>query len=220
MDGFSNRDKNIYFNIFNGKICRKVPLGTEGSIERVNKLGNTVSEVFYDSFTGLLVNIRLQPDGGYGKQWAFDFKTEGGSICTLQLGVSNGFATALIKVLPNIDLDKVITITPNIGEYNGKQTSTLFVNQDGKALKHAFTREVPNSMPDLEKKIISGKEVWDDTERLNFFEKLIMESIVPELKKRNHGETHTAQNESFGGVDLVSSDTQSDDSLSVDDLGL
>lgn len=179
---FENKSTSSYFTILNGKICRSVPAGTEGAIERVNKLGRVVHELFNDQFTGLLVGIRVTENPSYGKSWNFDFMSNGKEF-TLQLSYSNSFAVALLKMLPNIDLSKVFTISPSVKMVEGKNQSTLFVNQDGKAIKHAYTRENPNGMPDMVQIKVKGVDTWDDTDRLAFLQEMVDTKIVPELKK-------------------------------------
>jgi hypothetical protein len=182
--GLDNRQAGNYITILAGKLCQRVPEGTEGAIKRVNKLGNTVFEKFYDSFTGRLVDIKVQ-DGTYGKTWNFVF-VDKDEPYILQLSYSNSFATALLKILPNIDLTKEIKVSPSVKEVDGKNRSTLFINQDGQALKHAFTRENPNGMPDMEQVTVKGVLVWDDTKRLEFLQNMVDTVIMPKLSGANN----------------------------------
>ena len=50
--GLDNRAEGKFITILGGKFCQKVPEGTQGAVTRTNKLGKTVTEKFYDSFTG------------------------------------------------------------------------------------------------------------------------------------------------------------------------
>ena len=177
--GLETRQAGNYITILGGKLCQRVPEGTPDSVSRVKKLGTTVHEKFYDSFTGKLIDIKVQ-DGTYGKTWNFVFQDRGEPY-TLQLSYSNSFATAFLKVLPNIDLSKEMKIAPSTKTENGKTMSSLFVNQDGKSLKHAFTRENPNGMPDMEQITIKGVLQWDDTKRLVFLQNMVETVILPKL---------------------------------------
>lgn len=180
--GLENREGGNFITILNGKFSQRVPEGTAGAVSRVNKLNKTVWEKFYDSFTAKLVGIRTQ-DGAYGKNWLFDFQDKG-EVYHLQLSYSNSFATAFLKMLPNIDLTKEMKLSPSVKEVEGKQKSSLFVNQDNKPVKHAFTRENPNGMPDLKSVKIKGQDMWDDTDRLVFLQNMVDTEIVPKLPKR------------------------------------
>jgi len=179
--GLENREGGNFITILNGKFCQRVAENTPGAVSRVNKLGKTVFEKFYDSFTAKLVNIRTQ-DGAYGKNWLFDFK-DGGEVYHLQLSYSNSFATALLKMLPNIDVTKEMKLSPSVKEVDGKNKSSLFVNQDGVAVKHAYTRENPNGMPELKSVKIKGQDMWDDTDRLVFLQNVVDTQILPKLPK-------------------------------------
>jgi hypothetical protein len=166
--------------------------GTEGSVGRVNKLGKQVFEKYYDSFTGKLVDIKTQ-DGTYGKSWIFSFQDKE-EVYHLQLSYSNSFATAFLKMLPNIDLTKEMKVSPSTKEVDGKNKSSLFVNQDGIALKHAYTRDNPNGMPDMEKVSVKGQMVWDDTKRLEFLEAMVKKDILPKLEGSKTVTTSTGNN--------------------------
>ena len=179
--GLETRQGGKYITILGGKFCQRVEEGTEGAKTRVNKVGNTVHEKFYESFTGKLINITVQ-DGDYGKTWNFSFQDKE-DVYTLQLSYSNSFSTAFLKMLPNIDLTKEMKVSPSTKEVDGKKKNSLFINQDGVALKHAFTRDNPNGMPDMEQITIKGVLVWDDTKRLEFLQKMVDETIVPQLSK-------------------------------------
>lgn len=181
--GLDTRQTGNFITILGGKLCQRVPEGTEGAVKRTNKLGNVVNEKFYDSFTGKLIDIKVQ-DGTYGKTWNFVFKDKEEPY-TLQLSYSNSFSTALLKMLPNIDLAKEMKISPSVKEIDGKSRSSLFINQDGKAIKHAYSRENPNGMPDMEQVTVKGVLVWDDTKRLEFLDKMVHETILPKLQAIN-----------------------------------
>ena len=168
-----------FITILGGKLCIRVPEGTPGAIQRTNKIGNVVNELFYESFTGKLVDIKTQ-DGTYGKSWNFMFKDKE-DIYTLQLSYSNSFATNFLKILPNIDLTKEMKVSPSLKEVDGKNKSSLFINQDGHPLKHRFTRDNPGDMPDMEKVTIKGELVWDDTKRLEFLQNMVNTTILPQL---------------------------------------
>lgn len=178
--GLETRTGGNYITILAGKFCQRVQKDTEGAIERVNKIGNTVHEKFYDSFTGNLVDIKVQ-DGTYGKTWNFVFQDKEEPYI-LQLSYSNSFSTALLKILPNVDLTQEMKLSPSVKvDENGKNKSSLFINQGGKALKHAFTRDNPQGMPDMEQVTVKGVLQWDDTKRLAFLQNMVDTQIIPKL---------------------------------------
>ncbi len=140
----------------------------------------TQSREIYESFTGKLIDIKVR-DSEYGKTWNFIFQDKEDPY-TLQLSYSNSFSTALLKMLPNVDLTKEMKLSPSVKEVDGKNRSSLFINQDGKPLKHAYTRDLPNGMPDMEQISVNGQMVWDDTKRLVFLQNMVDTIILPKLK--------------------------------------
>ena len=177
--GLGKREDGKFITILRGKFCERVQAGTPESIERVNKIGNTVHELFHDNFTGKLIDIKTR-DGEYGKTWNFHFKDKE-DVYILQLSYSNSFSTAFLKMLPNIDLTKEMKVSPSVKEVDGKKKSSLFVNQDDTAIKHAYTMAEPNGMPDMEQITVKGEKVWDDTKRMEFLEAMVQKDIMPKL---------------------------------------
>lgn len=177
--GLQNRAGGKYITIMAGKFCVRVSSDTKGAVERVNKMGKTVHEIFYDSFTGKLVNIRRRASE-YGPQLEFDFR-DGGEVYTLQLSASNSYATNLLKILPNADLTKEMKVQPSQKVEDGKTKSSLFVSQDGVTLKHAYTKDNPKGMPQMKQITVKGQLVWDDTDRLNFLMEMMERDILPKL---------------------------------------
>ena len=178
--GLSNRTGGKYITILNGKFCMRVDEKTVGATSRVNKVGKTVHELFYDSFTGRLVDIKTQDGSAYGKTWIFDFQDKE-DVYHLQLSYSNSYATAFLKMLPNIDLTKEMQVTPSLKEVDGRNQSSLFVNQDGKPVKHAYTKDNPNGLPPMEEITVKGQKIWDDTKRLEFLYNMVANQIMPKL---------------------------------------
>lgn len=177
--GLDNREGGKYITILGGKFCVRVSPETPGAIARVNKQNKTVHEVFYDSFTGKLINIRKR-ESQYGPQWEFDFK-DGADVYTLQLSFSNSYATNLLKILPNVDLNKEMKVQPSQKIVDGKTKSSLFVSQDGVTLKHAYTKDRPNGLPQMVQVQVKGQLVWDDSARLAFLEAMVKSDILPKL---------------------------------------
>jgi len=192
-----NREGGKYITILGGKFCVRVQAGTPGAIERVNKVGKTVHEVFYDSFTGKLINIRTK-DSEYGKQWEFDFR-DGADVYTLQLSYSNSYATNLLKILPNVDLNEEMKVQPSQKIEDGKTKSSLFVSQNGVTLKHAYTKDTPNGLPPMVETTVRGQKVWDDTDRLEFLQEMVDRDILPKLPRDT---ATTAANDAHDAEDV------------------
>lgn len=201
--GLGTQENGKFISIVGGRFCIRVQEGSEGAVSRVNKLGKTVHEKYYDNFTGKLVGIKTT-EGAYGKQWVFSFQ-DSGEVYNLQLGYTNSFAKNIIKMLPNADLSKEMKVQPQTKEIDGKKKSSVFINQGGVSLKHAYTKESPNGLPQMVEITVKGVKVWDDTDQMIFLEKMVNEKIIPRLGGVSVSETaNTTQPkkaEGFGDFD-------------------
>lgn len=176
----SQSDSVIFLQIANGKIVRQVKSPVEGSVQRINKLGREVHELFYDSLTGYIKNVTTR-ESDYGKSWVVKLQSDG-KYYQLEFNYSGGYATTFLKALPNVQFGDVVTLSPRLIIDGDKKKSVLFISQQGKGLKHYFTKDNPNGMPDLKKIKIKGKESWDDSDRMEFLEQYVKDNIIPMLK--------------------------------------
>jgi hypothetical protein len=170
-----------FYNISNGKICRQFKEPTSSSKERVTKTGKTVHEEFYDYMDGRIVGIETK-DSDYGRSWLVTLQDDDGKY-VLQMPYSSGYSAAFLKTLPNIDLSTSVKLIPKLTIEGDKKKTTLFVNQHGKALKFAFTKENPNGLPELKQIKVKGKLTYDDSEIMEFLEAMVVEQIIPQLNK-------------------------------------
>jgi hypothetical protein len=179
--GLGTRENGKFISIVGGRFCIRVQEGSEGAVSRVNKIGKTVHEKYYDDFTGKLVGLKTTDGGTYGKQWEFSFQ-DSGDVYKLQLGYTNSFAKNIIKMLPNADLSKEMKVSPSTKvEADGTKKSSIFINQDGKALKHAYTKDAPNGLPPMTQVMVKGTLIWDDTDQMVFLENMVNKDIIPKL---------------------------------------
>jgi hypothetical protein len=167
----NNQSSSIYLQISNGKLVRSFSSPTQKSISRINKVGKEVNEEFYDSLTGYIKGISTK-ETEYGKFWVINVN-DGENDYTLSTNYSGGYAVSFLKAIPNADLSRVMTITPKIMVDGDKRNSVMFINQDGKGLKHYWTKDNPGNLPNLEKIKIKGKDTWDDTKRLEYLENFV-----------------------------------------------
>ncbi len=172
----------IFLTISNGQICKKVQKPTAISKERVNKNGATVNEEYYKGWKGLITAIEVREHKEFGKFWNVTLTDDQGDAI-LQMNYSSGYSAAFLKMLPNVDLSTDAIITPNQRMEGDKKKVTLFITQHGKPLKHYYTRDNPNGLPELKKIRVKGKDQWDDSDIMEFLEKMVMTEIVPKLPK-------------------------------------
>ena len=176
----SQSDSVIFLQIANGKIVRQMKQKVENSVSRVNKLGREVHELFYDSITGVITDV-VTRESEYGKSWVVSIKSEG-KLYKLEFNYSSGYATTFLKALPNVSFGNIVTLSPKLIIDGDKKKSVLFISQDGKGLKHYFTKDNPNGLPDLKKIKIKGKDSWDDSDRMEYLEEYVKYNILPMLK--------------------------------------
>jgi hypothetical protein len=182
--GLENNSNAIYLTISNGKVCRQVQSKTDKSIERTNKNGKLVNEEFYDRISGTLTDIKVRQVEIAGQQlkfWELKIEDEG-KLYQLQFQYSSGYANGFLKSIQNADLSKRMSLIPFCKEEDGKKKTTLFINQGDGTLKHFYTKDNPNGLPQLVKTKFKGKYVWDDTDMMNFLEEMINTKIKPLLK--------------------------------------
>lgn len=164
----------VFLTISNGKIVRQVKEKTENSVSRINKMGREVHEEFYDSLNGKITEVLIK-ENEYGKFWLIKMKSD--STYQLEMNYSGGYATTFLKALPNVDLNENATLTPRLIVDGDKKRSVLFISQNGKGVKHYFTKETPNGLPDLKKIKVKGKDTWDDSDRMEFLENYVKHNI-------------------------------------------
>ncbi len=205
MEGLGNNSMSgNYIGIFEGKFSQRVTKDTPGAVMRVNKIGATVYEKYYTDFTGKLIDIKVK-DGAYGKQWIFVFLA-GGKNYNIQFPYSNGLASSILKMLPNMDFTKLITLQPSRKEEDGVMKSSIFVKQGNELVKYAHTKTNPNGMPYKELILVNGVTVSDYTKQLAFFEEMVNSTIIPKLE----GSKEEVVAQDFGPVAPA---TQADSSL-------
>lgn len=211
MAGFKNNVRSsVYFTILGGEFVQPVDASVEGAVARENKNGKIVHELHHAQFEGILVSVGTR-EGQYGKQWEFVFDVDGERY-TLQLPYSNSYVTALLKMLPNVDVSKPFEMTPSQKVVDGKIQSSLFVKQNGQNIKHAFTKDQPNGLPPMEQKMVKGQQVWDDTNRLAFLEEMVRKDIVPKLS------TGFTESKNVSQGDNISEEEQKEVLASEDNL--
>lgn len=172
----------VYLSIQGGKIARRVAEPTATSKSRqIESTGKVVNEELYDSLEGHLSGVSVK-EGTFGKELhifiAEDQKYD------LQLMFSSGPAKSFLSALPNIDLEKPVRIIPKMEVKDGVSRTKILLSQGNVGVKWAFTKDNPGDMPPMKKIKVKGKETWDDSDQLDFFEKLITDI---DNKIKSHG---------------------------------
>ena len=182
--GLEQSEYSNYLTIGNGKICKAVKEPTEKSIERKNKNDKIVYEEFYDKISGNITGIEIKEHPEYGRFWLVTLEDKGEKFI-LQMNYSSGYSSAFLKTLPNVNLSERVTLIPKITMNGDKKKVTLFISQNGNALKHFYTKDNPNELPQMTKTEGKGKDkgkvLWDDSEMMEFLEAMVKNEIIPKL---------------------------------------
>jgi len=170
----------IFLGIYDGKICQKCSSDDEGAKERIDKTGKVVYEKFYYSVYGKLINISIRSHAEYGDSWILHLRDEGKDYF-LQIPYSSRQADGFLRRLPNVKFENNIEIA--CGKYNEK--AYLVIKQYGEKVEYFWTRENPKGLPPMVEKVVNGKTVWDDTEKMKYLRNIVMTRIVPKLRELN-----------------------------------
>jgi phosphoribosylamine-glycine ligase len=149
-------------------------------IEFNARFGDPETESYMRILKTDLVDILLAcTDGKLNEQ---KIEWENFSVCTVMCA-SKGYPGSyekgkIISGLENLEKN-IVVFHAGTKEVDGKNKSSLFINQNGASIKHAFTRENPNGMPDMEQVTVKGQQVWDDTKRIEFLYNMVATTIIP-----------------------------------------
>ena len=187
----------IYLTIADGKISRKVKEPTGKSVQRTNKNGRVVNEEFYKGWKGFITDIQVRDTKEYGKFWNITLSDDEGDAI-LQMNYSSGYSAAFLKTLPNVDLSTEVMITPKLTIEGEKKKTSLFISQvdetgKWKALSWAYTKDQPNGLPELRQIKVKGKITWDDSDIMEFLEKMVNTQVLPELLKKGRKKVVVAE---------------------------
>ena len=202
--GVGTNTNAIYYSISEGKICRSFKEQTANSKSRTNKQGRLVHEEFYDYVDGVITSITTK-DSDFGKFWMVTLD-DSGQKQILQMNYSSGYANGFLKALPNVSLGEKVKIIPSMKMEGDKKKTTVFLSQHGQAIKWYYTKENPNGLPQLEQIKVKGKLTWDDSAAMEFLQKMVDTTIVPQLGKAAPAE------------DLQPQEVGEDGEINTDDL--
>ena len=160
-----------YLSVQNGKVAKRVQEPTPASKSRtVESTGKIVHEELYDSITGKMAGISTR-DGNFGKELQITLIDDRPYV--LQLKLSSGPASSFLRALPNVDLQKPVTLIPKIEMKGDVKRTSVIIAQGDKGVKWAFTKDAPGDLPPMKQIKVKGKDVWDDSDQLAYFEKMI-----------------------------------------------
>lgn len=163
----------IYLGVANGKLVQEVKEKQSDSVERVNKVGRTVHEVFYKDLTGVITKITTK-ENDYGKQWQIVFE-DGDDKYMVQMPYSGRYSSSFLKALPNVAQGVPVRFMPwEMTDKNNasKKVTGVTLYQNEAKVPSAYTKEDPNGLPEMKKVKVKGKDTWDDSDMMSFLEEM------------------------------------------------
>lgn len=162
--GLGNKGgKKNYLNIKEGKIIMKV--------------GDTYEP--FDHISGMITNVGTH-EGRFGKELHITIQDDADEFL-LQVKFDSGYSRGFLMAIKNADLSLPVVLVPKYEEKDSKKKSTLFINQNGKGVRWAWVKDNPGDLPPMKQVTLKGEKVWDNTDEMNYLEKMLLEEIKPKL---------------------------------------
>jgi hypothetical protein len=140
----------------------------------------------YDSLEGIIEKVEFITEEYEGKkiEKAKFFVNAIGELYILQIKTNSGYFRGLCNSLASATAPKdMLKIVPSLKKDDkGKPKSTCFVVQNGKFLKHAFTKENMGELPDLDKITFKGEVQYDNTKQIDFWKTFLNDIYNLSLK--------------------------------------
>lgn len=127
--------------------------------------------VFFDSISGTITGVNFKEEEYQGKTYE---KCElqlvdGDDRFILAMRVDSGYFRGFVNSLKSGNPTKPLEISPSSKLVNDRPQTTCFVKQNGTPLKHAYTRDNPGDLPQLESVTFKGQQMWDSTKQTEFW---------------------------------------------------
>ena len=161
-------------------------------IAKKNEQGEPDPETFA-SIKGVIFKVEFIEEEFKGKKYekAKIYLTSENKNYILQMGTDSGYFRGFCNSLKSGSPTKELTITPSSKEVNGKNQTTCFIEQNGKFLKHFYTKDFNGDLPPLEKVEFKGVVHYDNKKQIEFWKKWLTErfedtldvSVEPEITK-------------------------------------
>lgn len=173
----------IYLTVSNGKLVQQHKEANANTIQRENKVGKIVHEEFFKELVGVITRIETK-ENDYGKQWQIVF-ADGDDKYMVQMPYSGRYSSSFLKALPNVVQGKPVKFMPwemqDKSNASKKITGVTLYQNDGDGfvkVPSAYTKEDPNGLPEMTKKRVKGKDVWDDSEMMDHLEQMAKDWIA------------------------------------------
>lgn len=173
-----------YLTISDGKIAKKVKTEEQGAVKCASKDGSkTWWEHRYRSISGKIKSVQKKDsDMGFGSRLVIEIQ-DGPDYFNLEMPWSSRYSSGFFLTMPNIDVNKQIEFVPWMKEIDGKKKTMLYLRHEGEQdnIQWYWTKENPQGLPEMKKIRVKGTDVWDDTDRQDFFEAYLNDTFIKKL---------------------------------------
>jgi hypothetical protein len=194
--GLENNNSNgTYVHISNGRLVVK----------------QNGEQVFYDQLTGIITNVEFIIDEYNEKQYEVLRVTliDDHDKYLLKIRTDSGYFRGFVNALKMANITQPIVISPSSKEENGKTRTTCFLRQNGKPLKHAFTKDNMGDLPPVERIMVNGIEQWDSTKQLNYWKTWLMGitwQLNNEYQNKQESVNTTITQDEFDAMESIDDD--------------
>jgi len=188
-----------YLSITDGKIAQRLKEPREGSVVVINQKGVSRNELHFKDVSGKIKDIKVR-ETDYGKEWQVFLEDAGQTFC-LSFPYSSRYANGFLMAIQNINFNKKVVFSPWMKVVDGVKKTNLYLKHEGdeKSVEWFYSKEEPKGLPQLSQVKVKGQLVWDDTDKMEFLQKMIDEVIIPKLNKTKSNEDVLVNKEEKGG---------------------
>lgn len=165
----TQKTNTTYAGISNGRIVVRVPEGTEKSVSRINKIGNTVHEKFYSSISGFIKSMTIE-DGKYEKQIKIYLENNNGNganQAVLSFKFDSAYGRSFFNQIFNVDFSKEVSFNPwtKVTD-DGTKVNRLYLNYGGDR-NNKVLYQLPTDCPQIKWITRGDKSILDTASKLD-----------------------------------------------------
>jgi hypothetical protein len=183
----NNDNTTTYYSVRKGKLCKSVPAGTKGAVQKLDKDNNPTDkwEMQYDWVQGILLDVvykEKEHEGTLYKSLLIHLLNEGHYLDIIEMNYTSAYASRFFNALANIHLNDPIKIL--LWMFADKENPAKIMQgctllQDNVKVPPLFTKEAPGVLPPMEKVMRDGKEVWDSSAQMAWYLAWFLQDVKP-----------------------------------------
>lgn len=147
-------DKITFVNIVKGQLCIKL---------------KDQEPSFFSSIEGVIIGIKFKKETFKDKEYEkieilfFD----GIEKYIVSIRVDSGYFRGFMNSFKTANINKGIILIPSYKIKDGKPSTTCFIEQDGKILKHAYSKKNLGDLPPLER--VNDTNIYNSSNQIAFW---------------------------------------------------